>query len=460
MRIPIEQFAADPLAFFAALTIPSAHGPARFSDVWADYQVEWFRAIAPSLLAVARGEQPPIGRFWVERTKGGSKDSDCALCLLWLLAFSPRKLEMQIGAADKEQAGEMKKAAHDVLRLNPWLASRIESQLWTLLCRATGSECSIVASDVAGSHGARPDIVVMNELSHVTKEEFAQNLLDNASKKAHGLVIVATNSGFKGTWQERWRTIARDSERWHVHTFSQPAPWISPAELAEAERRNSRSRFRRLFWGEWVSQSGDALDEVDIQAAINPNLQPGLLRQGDFYVAGLDLGIKHDHSALVVLAGSHQSLQLRLVEATSWAPDPSTGKVSLMRIEDAVLAAHGRYGLRVVGFDPYQAELMAQRLTARRVPMEQMQFSGSNLNRMASTLLEVFRSRRLELYNHPRLIDDLGRLNIEERSYGFRLSATRDESGHADLATALAIALPLAVDVASKPIRIVGTPMF
>src|SRR4029079_1588500 len=160
---------------------------------------------------------------------------------------------------DRDQAAELKKAAADILRLNAWLAQRIEGQSWTLLCRATGSECRLLQSDIAGSHGSRPDIVVMNELSHVTKEEFSQNLLDNASKKPNGIVIVATNAGFLGTWQHSWRKMAQESDRWHFHTWSQPAPWLSDDEVEEAARRNSRARQQRLYWGHWVAQTGDAL---------------------------------------------------------------------------------------------------------------------------------------------------------------------------------------------------------
>src|SRR5690606_18133481 len=98
-----------------ALTIPSAHGPMPFKDCMADYQRHWFGAIAPSLLAVSRGEKPPIGRFWTERTKGASKDTDAGCCLLWLLAFSRAKLDMQVGAADRDQAAELKKAIADVI---------------------------------------------------------------------------------------------------------------------------------------------------------------------------------------------------------------------------------------------------------------------------------------------------------------------------------------------------------
>jgi len=80
-----------------------------------------------------------------------------------------------------DQADELRKAAKDILRLNPWLATRIEIQSWKIICNATASECEIIAADVAGSHGARPDVLILNELSHVTKQEFAENLLDNAA---------------------------------------------------------------------------------------------------------------------------------------------------------------------------------------------------------------------------------------------------------------------------------------
>ena len=119
----------------------------------------------PALLAVARGTKPEIGKFWWEATKGASKDSDLAVCLLWMLAFAKRPLLCQVGAADKDQAAELLKAAKDVLYLNPWLAKRVRIQSWQILCDATSSSAEIIAADVAGSHGARPDVLVINELS-------------------------------------------------------------------------------------------------------------------------------------------------------------------------------------------------------------------------------------------------------------------------------------------------------
>lgn len=449
----IRSFAADPMKFFDALIIPSAKGNRPFKEVMAPHQREWFQTVAPSLLAVAAGKQPPIGRFWSERTKGGSKDSDIACCLLWLLAFSRQKLDMQVGAADRDQALELKKAAADILRLNEWLGTRVDVQSWSLVCGATGSECDILAADVAGSHGARPDVLVLNELSHVAKQEFAENLMDNATKKPQGLVIVATNAGLLGTWQHSWREMARESPRWDFHQFAQPAPWLSDAEIQEAQRRNSRARYDRLFWGTWVSQSGDALDQADIDACTTlPG--PSGRQPGCFYAAGVDIGVKHDHSAVVVVSGRRDTQELQLAFAQSWSPDPATGKVDLIAVESTILMLNQRFKFAAVGYDPFQAALLAQRLDRMRVKVQEVPFVGKHLNVMASTLLEVFRSHRLRLYPHPQLISDLGRLSIVEKSYGHRLEATKDQNGHADTATALAIALPIAVELSGQPLYI------
>lgn len=457
MAVDIRAFATDPAAFQEALTIPSAHGTVRFGDVMGDFQRERFASINPALISIARGDKPEFGRHWWEATKGASKDSDLAVCLLWLLAFSKRPLTCQVGAADMDQADELRKAAKDILRLNEWLAGRIHLQSMKIVCKANGSECEIIAADVAGSHGARPDVLILNELSHVTKQEFAENLMDNAAKVPHGLAVIATNSGFEHTWQASWRKIALDSPRWKTHIYSRPSPWLDDAEMEEAKLRNSHARYMRLWHGVWASGAGDALDQEDIQAAIFPLLKPTVAPDPNwFYVGGLDLGIKHDHSALVVLGGNRKTQRIRLAHAQSWIPNPETGKVNLMAVERAVLDAHQRFNMKTCGYDPHQAALMAQRLELQLVRLKEVPFTGAALNLMASTLLDVFRSRRIELFDCPQLISDLRRLTIEEKSYGYRLSATRDDTGHADLATSLAVALPLAVTLLGTTYPYVG----
>ena len=89
--------------------------------------------------------------------------------------------------------------------------------------------------------------------------------------------------------------------------------------------------------------------------------------------------------------------------------------------------------------------------TNRRVglPIVEVPFTGTNLQRMATILIEAFNDRRVELFENADLRRDLIRLRVEERPYGFRLTSPRDETGHGDLATAFSLAMLAASDVAA-----------
>lgn len=503
----LKQLAQSPRLFRESLTVPTGMGPRRFGDVMADFQRERFAALDPALLALAAGRKPPIGRYWWEATKGASKDSDLAVALLWLLTFCRRPLTCQVGAADQDQADELRKAAKAIVRFNPWLEQFVDVQARAIVNHHTDSRADIIAADAAGSHGARPDVVILNELSHVTNREFAETLLDNAAKVPGGLVVIATNAGFVGSWQWDWRESFRASDRWLCHIYDRPAPWIDRRELDERARTTSNSRFRRLWWGEWSQGGGDALDRGLIAAAVNPALGTMLGDEpGWVFVAGLDLGVTRDHAALVTIAKhvghveqrelerprrklpksvevmadlglldspghrpatddqdveyiSHSGTgRLRLAAVQSWRPPGNGGQIDLTAVESAVLQSHKRFRSTIF-YDPFQAALMAQRLVKAGVPMIETTFKGSNLDAMASEFLEQFNSRNVDLYNEPELLADLEKMSVIEKSYGHRLDASRSgEEGHADRATGLAIAILGAkrFDQASGPTVIEG----
>jgi hypothetical protein len=435
----ISTMATDPARFRENLIIPAVRGPARFGDVMADFQRADFAALDSALVALVQGDKPDCGRFWWERTKGASKDSDAAVCLLWLLTFSPRPLTCQVGAADQDQADELRKAAKGILRLNRWLADAVQVQAWTILNPRTDSRCEIIAADVAGSHGARPDLLILNELSHVTKEDFAKNLLDNASKVPHGLVIVATNAGFVPSWQFDLREMVRTSGRWRFSAYTNPAPWLDESEIAEARKRNSANRFARLWEGQWVPEAGDALSPADLEAAVT---LPGatLTREDHYaYFAGLDIGVKRDHTSLVLIGLNCITRRLKVCQVKDWKP-PRLGKVDLAKVQEEVCRVCLDFGATLY-IDPSQAELLGQALDRKGVRLELIPFVGNTLNEMASNIIEAFTDRAIELYPCAPLQDDLRRLQLKETPAGWRLVPARTASGHGDRATALALAV-------------------
>ena len=440
----------DFLTFLGGLIIPSASGPKRFDSVAADFQRECFKSLAPSIHAVRDGKMPPCKYFWIERTKKASKDADLAACILWLLCFPKKPTFIQIGAADKDQAAIVRRRIDSILYYNTWINERIEVHRYKSIGYNKLSELEIVAADISGSHGETPDLLVLNELSHVLRWEFIQNLMDNAAGVPRSVVLAATNAGYKGTIQEVWRNNAIESERWSVHLWQQPAPWQEKDDIEEAKKRNSKSRFNRLWKGKWSSGKGDALDEDDIERCFHHGLRQEWKRlPGYEYIAGLDLGISHDHTGLVVI-GVHRTKELiDLKYMRSWEPRAETGKVDLIAVERECLRLYKNYNLTWFGYDPHQAILLAQRLQQHNVPMREVIFNNKNITTMADTFLQLVRSGQLRCYddNNHRLRRDFGKFNLVEKSYGHKLEAVSDEHGHADVGTALIIALPRAVEL-------------
>src|SRR5262249_25925810 len=105
----LSQLTTNPAIFRRHLVLPGAHGPVPCEESLADFQREWFAALDPALVAVARGEKPATGKFWFGATKGAGKDSCLAVAMLWLIAFSPRLLTCQVAAVDLEQSDELRK---------------------------------------------------------------------------------------------------------------------------------------------------------------------------------------------------------------------------------------------------------------------------------------------------------------------------------------------------------------
>jgi len=446
----VRGYAGDPLLFLSDLVIPGGDGPERFDGIWANFQVEAFRAISPCLQSVAKGARPPLRGAWIERTKGASKDSDVGCCLLWLLLFSKVPLLIELGADHMDQAKETWLAMRDVVRLNSWMGSYFEMYAKKFIGTRTGSVCEFLTSTKAGAHGSRPNVTVCNELSHITEREFAETMLDNAGKVPGNFTIIATNAGYLNTWQYDWRETYRGQAgagRWYFQKMAEPSPWLTEADIEEARGRNSTSRFNRLWCGVWSADKGDALDQTDVEAAFvrSDPMSPAEVAAGGWVcVAGIDAGVRQDHAALVVLATRFNGSVVRLARCQSWAPGPD-GRIDLALLRAAIKKAYEDYGLLQANFDPHQMEYMAQELAREGVPMVAIDFVGKNCNQMAKDLLTVFRGREIELYEAPRLRDDLYQLRIVEKSFGYKLEAPSGEGGHADRAIALAVALPTAL---------------
>jgi hypothetical protein len=446
---------SDFISFIRGLRIASVFGPRLFDRCMASFQIDFFEDIAPSLHMLRDGDMPKKRRWWLERTKKGSKDADLAAIVMWLMAFPVRPFYIQIGAANREQAAIVKERMTHLIHYNSWLNDHVEIIQSTVRSKkllADGQPMAtlhIMSSDAAGGHGGTPDLLVINELSHIRKFEFAETMMDNADGVPQGMVIIATNAGFMNTPPHRWKTHAIKSAEWTVHQLAKPAPWHDNRTIEDARKRNSPSRFARLWKGQWVSASGDALSEEAVERAFCLD-GPCMEREpGWDYIGGLDLGISHDHSGLAIIGVNYKKQLAKLVFMKRWKP-PKGGDIYLPDVESECLAAAKNFGIQWLFYDPYQAKLMAQRLSKAGVMMREMTFSvPKNLSLMATSFMQILEAGKLKLYDDDEgsLRADFARMSIVEKSFGYKLDATSDETGHADVGTAMIIALPSVMEM-------------
>jgi phage terminase large subunit-like protein len=490
---------ASPAAFQDTLLIDSDGGAQRLSAVCDPWQKRDFESLDSGWRAVAghKIERPAL-RAWLERSRGHSKTSDIAVMLAWVLFASPRRLSGVVAAADRDQARLLRDAVSKLVQLNPWLAKYVEVQEGKILNPHTGSECVVIASDVASSYGLLCDFIIADEVAHWLRRGLFDSLLSTAAKRKTCLFLCITNAGFEDSWVWVVRQAIRNDPAWYFSRLDGPkAKWITPDRLAEQRRLLPDIAYRRLWLNVWSGGSGDALHPDDLTAALTQAEPMRGDELGYAFVAGLDIGISHDASALVTLgvhvghtetiaapkaklSGTLAALvdaglmdvkrrepqrvhhsgtgRVRLAAVEIWQPRDGN-RVDLTEVEAAIVAVNERFGLSCVACDPWQSELMVQRLQRRGLPVYLLQQTGINLQAQASAVLDGFRERIIDLYPCDQLLADLRGLQVAERHYGFRLvspRATRTDThatAHGDSATGFSLGMLAAKRAVLRPAR-------
>ncbi len=458
----IRRRMADDLLLFAdELVIPSASGPQRFGDCMTLFQRECFEVLAPSLKAVRDGTMPPVRRFWIERTKKAAKDSDLAICLSWVVGFAERPLLIPVSAAQQDQAGIVKRRIRDLLFYNPWLNDYLRIQQNRVLGVNGIAEVKIEATGASkAKHGDTPDVLVLNELVHVDNWKINETHRHNAAGVPRGIVLIFTNAGFKGTPAWRWKNEAiNNPKRWCIKEWKGFAPWLNKEDIEEAKRLDpSGVQFNRLWKGEWQSGVGNALDEGEIDRCFRVDGPLTKPEPGWVYVAGLDIGIMHDHTGLVLVGVNQKEQRIRVARVKGWAPTEENAKgkmeVPIKKVKAACLWLRNFFHPCWFGYDPAEGgRIMAQQLREKGMPMVEVSFSSQkSTSDMADALMYAVKSGRLECYEDEegRLRRDLGKFSLVPKAKalgGYKLEAVSDEWGHADVGVAMVMCLPKALEL-------------
>jgi hypothetical protein len=214
--------------------------------------------------------------------------------------------------------------------------------------------------------------------------------------------------------------------------------WQTP-EYYAGERRTLRpAQFLRLHENRWTSSETRFITEEMYEACLDREHRPVLPNHPAQLYVGVDIGIKHDSSAVVAVMrdkGDKPAVALHRI----WKPT-SEESVRLEDVVEYLLELKRKYRVKAIVADPNQMLGVIQRLKEKGAPIQEYPQTTANLTQAGQVLFDLVRDKNLRLYPSAELREHLVNAVVVESSRGWRLAKDK-ASKKIDAAVALAMAL-------------------
>jgi phage terminase large subunit-like protein len=423
----------------------------RWIEVATDWQLDDARAI------LEPGDGDPLLHF-LTRPRSGSKTTDLAgVTLAALIEQVPPGGRCYAVAGDRDQARLLVDAIAGFVTRTPGLAGSITVDRYTA-STPTGARLEVIPADAASSYGLRASLFVVDELTNwpsLNRDVWVS--IVSAVPKVRGCRLVClASAGDPAHWSYRVRERARESKAWRLHEVPGPVPWVDEDALTEQRGLLTDSQFARLHGNIWTA-SEDRLVSVENLAAAVRNDGPLDYRPGVTYKIGVDLGLRHDRTAIAICHSEAVPDQPRVrrvvLDRMVVFEGTRADEVHLAEVETALFEAWRMYGKPRIRLDPWQGIGLAQRLRSRGVSVEEWSYSPQRYGATASVLFGLLRDGLLDLYDHPALLDELANVRLRETLPGL-LRVDHDSDRHDDMVQALGFAVTALVE------RVVGGGSF
>ncbi len=407
---------------------------------WLEAAQDWQRADA---LAVLDGPEP---YNFLTRSRGSSKTTDLAACALSDLLATDERLRSYWLASDADQAALALDAIAGFAGRMPALGGRLDVQARRVIVPDSGAILEVLPADAPGAWGLTPHRVYCDELANWSDGPAARRLWEAASsavaKRKDARLVVLTTAGSPDHFSFRVLEHARRSPLWRTSEREGPPSWMDPDRIAEQRQRLPQAVFEQLFLNRWTAAEGSFLDPAMVEAAFRLD-GPALERDphAGLYVAGLDLGVRHDRTVFAI--GHRGGDQVVLDRMMAWKGS-RLRPVDFSEIEDFIVQAHKRFHFRLSA-DPWQGLDLAQRLRARGIRVDEFNFTAASKQRLAASMLSTINSGNLLLYDAEGLKDELMALRLVQTTSG-AWAFDHQRGGHDDRATALALLVVAALE--------------
>jgi Terminase large subunit, ATPase domain len=412
----------------------------RFGDVAAEWQLDILEAIDSGARRFA----------WIEAPRGYAKTSLLAMVALGRLILGEPGQRVYAAAGDRDQARLLADELRGYVRRNSRLASGLNVSAYRAELPAKDNVLEVLTADAPTSWGLKPTLVLVDEVTVWRNRELFDSLLSATGKMAGAQLLAISNAGTLGSWQWDLREVVRTDEDWLFRTLEPgQAPWISDKWIESQRRILPPPVFDRVILNKWGTGEGAFFEPAQVARCVVPaaDFNAELLRRAVAKVAiGVDLGVRHDATALAVV-GCDQEGRAVVLDLAVFQPDKGA-EVSLEGVEDAITSLYQRWNASAVVFDPHQARLMMQRIQGT-VKVVEHPFTSASVEKLSKVLFERVSQGKLRFAEGAgrtfvngqewTLERELSELQYCQTSYGFK----QDHRPHGfnDRVTAAALGL-------------------
>ncbi len=417
--------------------------------------------LAPVFARDAAG-LPAYRLVYLELPRGHWKSGGAAAIALTEATLDDEPTDVVVAAADRDQAAIVLENIDSYVARNPRLAGLVHVRGDERIVGENGSRIQVIASDAPSAWGLggthRRFRVIADELTVWKTGAMWEPLISATGKVADAQTVVLSNAGFDPgdrSWQWKVRESA-EREPWG-YLFSAPgviASWITAGWVEQMRALLPPPAFERVIMNRWSAGVGDFVSEAQWRACVEESLAPAakapwFSRTGralNGFVAGLDLGLVKDRTALAVVHRDDE--QVLLDELLVWQGSKAE-PVSIASVERALVAAARKYRpLRVVA-DPWQLHGSIQRLRSLGIFVEEFSFGTGSVQRLSQTLYHAITSATLRVFPDVELEREVLGLVVKESAGGWRID--HRAGGYSDRAIALAMALHAALAYPARP---------
>lgn len=243
-------------------------------------------------------------------------------------------------------------------------------------------------------------------------------------------------------------------------------PWQTAQYYSDQMMTLRPVDFLRMHRNTWVSSS-ESFIPVELWDRACTHLQaPLTLQKGDPLRAmpisvAIDIGMKHDCSALVGVYYNQKSRRVGVAFHRIWTP-PSNGAMLDLEytVEQEMLRLWHEFRIVSVAYDPAQFQRSAITLQRAGLPMVEFTQTAGNMMLATQSLYDLLKTDTLDAYPDPELRDHIRYASAETTSRGFRLVKGRNAKYKIDAAVCLAMATYDAISRGgvdtSQPVQIIS----